>query len=261
MSIGNLKNKLSEKAQNINTSHANPDVMPIAAIELSPAAVNSEYIALRPNTLEIIRENLKHHSLTRASIDTIKSPSGGATVFTIPGIAGDEIEKELCGIILDYTTPRAYWETNDPVEGTPPTYYSLDSLVSHEGQPCVYCPFNEYGSKDGDSNAKACKESVEIYLLRKDNIMPVIVRVPVSSKAIFQRYMTRLVSHMIPACGVVTKITLEKAASKAGQPYAKFNFEAISELTPEETSGIRLFSQNIMEVLTADTERVIKTVS
>jgi hypothetical protein len=72
--------------------------------------------------------------------------------------------------------------------------------------------------------------------------------------------MTRLVSHMLPACGVVTKITLEKATNKTGQPYAKFIFEAAKELTPEETSGIRLFSQNIMEVLTAAAEQDLKQV-
>jgi hypothetical protein len=133
--------------------------------------------------------------------------------------------------------------------------------MSYDGKPCARCEYNEFGSKDdGESNAKACKESVELYLLRPDNIMPIVVRVPVSSKSAFQRYMTRLVSHMLPACGVVTKITLEKATNKTGQPYATFIFEAAKELTPEETSGIRLFSQNIMEVLSAAAEQDLKQV-
>ena len=63
--------------------------------------------------------------------------------------------------------------------------------------------------------------------------------------------MTRLVSNMIPVCGVVTKLTLEKATSRGGQPYAQYNFEAINILTPEETNGLRNFSKRIIEVLTA----------
>nr|WP_092067949.1 hypothetical protein [Dendrosporobacter quercicolus]NSL46858.1 hypothetical protein [Dendrosporobacter quercicolus DSM 1736] len=183
--------------------------------------------------------------------DIVKSPSGGATAFTVPGLAGDEIYKELTGIVLDYTTPRAYWDTPDPVEGTPPVCYSPDSLVSHDGKPCSRCQFNDFGSKDGDSNAKACKESVTIFLLRPDNIMPIIIRVPVSSKLIFQRYMTRLIGKMMPLCGVVTKITLEKTTNKTGQPYSLYNFEAVSTLSPEETANARAFGQQFMEILNA----------
>jgi hypothetical protein len=81
--------------------------------------------------------------------------------------------------------------------------------------------------------------------------MPIIVRVPVSSKLIFQRYMTRLIGNMIPACGVITRITLEKATSKAGQPYALYNFEAVTALSPEETDAARAFGKRFMETLNA----------
>jgi hypothetical protein len=264
MNTASLKSQLGTKIKNINNEMPPVSVgMTQMVTATAPAVGTSDYIVLRSNALEIIRENLKNHRLSRASIDTVKAPSGGSIVFMVPGIAGDDIQKELTGIILDYTTPRAYWDSADPVEGTPPTCYSPDSQVSYEGKLCSQCPFNEFGSKDngnGESRSKACKESVEIFLLRQDNIMPIVVRIPVSSKAIFQRYMTRLVSHMLPACGVVTKITLEKATSKGGQPYAKFNFEAISTLTPEEVNGIRSFSSSIMEVLTAAAEQDLKQV-
>ena len=224
--------------------------MPTANTELAP--INSDYIALTNNALDIINENLKSQQLSFALFDVIKSPSGGATAFTIPGLSGDEIEKELTGIILDYTTPRAYWDTPDPVEGTPPVCWSKDSVISHDGNPCNRCEFNEFGSKgNGDSSGKACKESVQLLLLRQDNIMPVIVRVPVSSKTIFLRYMTRLVGKMIPLSGVVTKITLDKAVNKTGQPYAMYSFEAIDALSPEETANARAFGQKFTEILNA----------
>jgi hypothetical protein len=90
---------------------------------------------------------------------------------------------------------------------------------------------------------------VHLFLLRPDNILPLIVRVPVSSKMLFLKYTTRLVSSVTPICGVVTKITLEKTTSKNGQPYAKFNFEATGKLTPEETVTARAFGQKFMEIL------------
>jgi len=221
--------------------------------------VESDYLALTTNAIDIINENLKNQPLSPALFDVIKAPTGGMTVFNVPGINGDEVEKELVGIILDYTTPRAYWETSEPVEGTPPICYSLDSICSVEGKACSTCVYNTFGSKglngngmkDGDSNAKACKESIQLFLLRPDSIIPMIVRIPVTSKIIFQKYMTRLVSRMIPLSGVVTKITLEKATSNGGQPYAKFNFEAVEVLSSEETTYARAYGQKFSDMLSS----------
>lgn len=240
MNNTSLKNRMSSKVQAIaDTTVAVPDQN------------GSGYIALAENTMDIIRENLKHQPLSFQLFDLVKSPSGGSTVFSVPGLSGDEAEKELTGIILDYTTPRAYWDTPDPVEGTPPTCLSKNSLISEDGKPCAHCPFNDFGSKDGDSNAKACKESVLLFLLRPGSIFPLLVRVPVTSKMLFLKYTTRLVSRLTPLSSVVTRITLEKTTSKAGKPYALFHFDAVSVLSPEEAAKAREFGRQFMEIANA----------
>ena len=224
----------------------------VQSIEARPETTS--YIALKNNALEIIQQNLKNQPLSFSLFDTVKSPAGGSTVFSVPGLSGDEAAKELTGIILDYTMPRAYWDTPDPVEGTPPICSSNDSIISLNGKPCAACPFNDFGSRDGDSNAKACKESVVLFLLRPDNIMPLAVRIPVSSKARFQRYLTRLVGNMIPLSGVVTRITLEKTTNRTGQPYSLFNFEVASKLSPDEADSARAFAKSFMECVNAEVE-------
>ncbi len=234
-----LKDRLNAKVQTIVERKEN----------MSEIATVNSYAALTNNALDIIRDNLKKQPLSFQLFDIVKSPSGGSTVFSVPGLSGDEAAKELTGIILDYSTPRAYWKTSDPVEGTPPDCFSEDSIVSHEGIACATCPFNDYGSKDGDTNAKACKESVTLFLLRPDNIMPIIVRIPVSSKLRFQRYMTRLVGRMIPLSSVVTRITLEKTTNRTGQPYSLFNFEAIKELEPNEADAAKAFAKQFSELM------------
>ena len=241
-----LKNRMSGKVQELQ--------QPVEAAAVSDTSLipaNSGYIALANNALEIIKDNLKNQPLSYDLFDVVKSPSGGATVFEVPGLAGADAEKELVGIILDYTTPRAYWDTPDPVEGTPPVCMSRDSLISQDGKACARCPFNDFGSKDGESNAKACKESVLLFLLRPKSILPLLVRVPVTSKPRFLRYMARLVGTLTPLNGVVTKITLEKATSKQGKPYALFNFNAVSVLSPEETANARAFAEQFMELVDA----------
>ena len=211
----------------------------------------SQYLALTGSALELIQENLKHQPLSFQLFDMVKSPSGGSTVFSVPGLSGEEAEKELTGIILDYTTPRAYWATSDPVEGMPPTCLSKDSLVSQDGKACAHCPFNDFGSKDGDSPAKACKESVLLFLLRPGSVFPLLVRVPVTSKGLFLRYTARLTSALTPLNGVVTRISLKKATSRGGKPYALFHFEAVSALSPEEAASAKAFARQFMEAVKA----------
>ena len=149
MNTTNLKNRLGAKVQMIQdpiSSEAQTSLIP----------TNSGYVALGSNALEIIKDNLKNQPLSVQLFDIVKAPSGGSTVFSVPSISGDEAEKELTGIILDYTTPRAYWDSADPVEGTPPICLSHNSITSQDGKVCAHCPYNDFGSRDGESNAKAC---------------------------------------------------------------------------------------------------------
>ena len=246
-----LKDRMSSKVQELQQPAGDQNITITSAASTSLTSVDSGYRALNNNTLDIIRANLKSQPLTLDLFDIVKSPSGGSTVFSVPGLAGDEPEKELTGIVLDYTTPRAYWDTPDPVEGTPPTCMSQNSIISHDGKSCALCPYNDFGSKDGASNAKACKESVLLFLLRPNSIIPLLVRVPVTSKSRFLKYSTRLLSTLMPISSVVTRITLEKATSKQGKPYALFNFQTVSTLSPEEAERARTFAQQFMEIVNA----------
>ncbi len=245
MDTTKLKDRMNGKVQELQTP------VKAAAPTLAQAPVDSVYLALTNNALDIIRANLKSQPLTLDLFDIVKSPSGGSTVFEVPGLSGSEAAKELTGIVLDYTTPRAYWDTPDPVEGTPPVCLSQNSIISHDGKSCALCPYNDFGSKDGESNAKACKESVLLFLLRPNSIIPLLVRVPVTSKPRFLKYSTRLLSTLTPISSVVTKITLEKATSKQGKPFALFNFEAVGMLTQEEAEKAKTFGQQFMEIVNA----------
>ena len=110
MDTTKLKTKLDGKMQELQEAATGPDTL------LAP--MDSGYLALSNNALEIIRANLKSQPLTLDLFDVVKAPSGGATVFSVPGLTGNEAEKELTGIVLDFTTPRAYWNTPTPIEGS-----------------------------------------------------------------------------------------------------------------------------------------------
>ena len=149
MDTTKLKYRLGTKLRTLQE----PGSVPVE-METSLVSANSGYVALNSNALEIIKENLKNQPLSVQLFDIVKAPSGGSVVFSVPGLTGDEVEKELTGIILDYTTPRAYWDSVDPAEGMPPTCLSHNSITSQDGKVCAHCPYNDFGSKDGESNAK-----------------------------------------------------------------------------------------------------------
>jgi len=147
-----LQAKLSASVQSAQQSkHTEGRIITMpdttTALAVTSAPIESNYVALTNNALDIINENLKNQPLSHALFDVVKPPSGGTVAFTVPGLSGDEIEKELTGIILDYSTPRAYWQTPDPIEGTPPVCYSRDSIISFDGKPCSHCAYNDFGSK------------------------------------------------------------------------------------------------------------------
>ena len=239
-----LKAKMTTKAQEFTAP------TPLS-FETGLMPMEADYAALSNNALSVIRENLKNQPLALDFFDVVKSPSGGSTVFSVPGLNGDEPETELTGIILDYTTPRAYWHTPEPVEGTPPDCMSVNSIISADGKSCAHCPYNDFGSKDGESNAKACKESVLLFLLRPNTILPLLVRVPVTSKNRFLKYTTRLAGALTPINGVVTKITLERATSRGGKPFALFKFEASNTLDVDTTMQAKAYAQQFMEIVSA----------
>ena len=157
----------------------------------------------------------------------------------------------FCGLvhISELYHPQGHWGTPDPVESTPPTCMSQNSIISLDGKACAYYPFNDFGSKDEESNAKACKESVLLFLLRPGSVIPLLVRVPVTSKNRFLKYSTRLLCTLTPISSVITRITLEKATSKGGKPYALFNFEAVAALSQEEAAQAKAFGRQFMEIV------------
>ncbi len=136
MDTTKLKGRMSGKVQELQQS----TVTTASGTSLAP--VDSTYIALTNNALDIMRANLKSQPLSLDLFDIVKSPSGGSTVFEVPGLTGNDAAKELVGIVLDYTTPRAYWDTPDPVEGTLPVCMSQNSIISEDGKACAHCPFN-----------------------------------------------------------------------------------------------------------------------
>jgi hypothetical protein len=101
------------------------------------------------------------------SFDRVKLPAGGGTAFEIPSADGEDAEmaKDITGVIVYNHPAFAYYHDKYNGGSNPPDCGSFDGVsgIGNPGGSCHNCPYNKFGSGDGQS--KLCKNK-RIY--RKD---------------------------------------------------------------------------------------------
>ena len=145
--------------------------------------------------------------------DRVKIPSGGATMFELPGDEADEPEmvKEFSAVILHHHPVLQYYKEKYTGGSNPPDCGSFDG-VTGEGTPggvCAQCPLNQFGS--GRTTAK-----------------------PLLSKG--------KKSNM-----VVTRFSLKKATNASGIAYSQAQFTIDRPLTSEEQILINRLSEQVKQ--------------
>jgi hypothetical protein len=204
---------------------------------------------------EAMQANVGDSGLTAADLERIKIPAGGGTAWTVHGLDGEEMLKELSGIIIAWRDTRAYWKV--PMEESdgsmPPDCYSLDARTGN-GEPggnCHTCAQAEFGS-DPKGEGQACKLVRQLFLIREDNLLPEIVHLPPSSLKPVRQYFLLLASKGVPCYSVITKIGLEKSKNSQGIVYAKATLTSGGRLTPPQAQRAKEYAAMIELFLRAE---------
>jgi hypothetical protein len=208
--------------------------------------------------LEQIREameaNVGDGGLTAGDFDRIKVPAGGGTAWTIQGLDGEEILKEVAGIVVAWRDTRAYWSVPmEQSEGNmPPDCYSLDARTGtgKPGGDCHKCPLAQFGS-DAGGPGQACKLVRQLFLIREENLLPETVNLPPSSIKPARQYFLRLASKGVPCYSVITRIGLEKTRNAQGIVYSRATFASGGRLTPEQARRAKEYAAMIDPFLRA----------
>jgi hypothetical protein len=182
-----------------------------------------------------------------ASFERIKFPSGGGTVFEVPGDDPNELDtvKEFSAVILYHHPLNAYYKTEYKGGSNPPDCGSLNGSIG-QGNPggnCKKCPYNVYGS--GRNGGKACKNKQRLYLLREGEIFPMILSLPTGSLKGFSRYMMRLIPKYKNPNAVVTRFTLKKGSNSTGLEYSQAQFAVARKLTAEEYALVNAMTEQV----------------
>ena len=90
-------------------------------------------------------------------------------------------------------------------------------------------PWNQRGS--GKGQGRRCKEVRHICLLRQNDTLPIVVRIPVTSIRNWSQFYFQTAGLL--SAQKVVEMSLEKASNKSGQSYSLVNFKLVDTLSPE----------------------------
>lgn len=180
-------------------------------------------------------------------LDRIKLPSGGMTAFEVPAGDGEntELAKVIEGVILYNHPAYAYYREAYKGGSNPPDCGSFDGVtgVGNPGGSCRNCPYNEFGSGQGKS--KACKNRRMLYILRENEIFPMMLNLPTGSLKVFTKYVQSLLTHGKRPNQVVTSISLRKASNSGGIDFSQAVFKVVRTLNADEQKNINAMTEQM----------------
>ena len=198
---------------------------------------------------EVVEANLGG-DLSPSDLPRVKVPTGGGQTWSIPSADGETDEKELIGVIVYSRMVRAYWSGKFDGQNNPPECYSENAVIGigNPGGDCGKCPFAQFGSKD-DGVGQACKQSRLIFILRHDDLLPMVLAVPPSSLKPVKSYFLNLTSKATPYWSALTSFGLEKTKSKGGIIYSQIAPRLVGKLTKEQSDKFRSYAESIRPAL------------
>lgn len=182
-----------------------------------------------------------------SGFDRIKIPAGGGLMFEMPSdeLNEDNAVREFSAVILHHHPMYMFYKSRYNGSNSPPDCLSVDGITGTgtPGGACINCANNKFGS--GENGSKACKNKHQMYLLRENEIFPVILSLPTSSNKEFSKYIKRLLSTGKKSSDVVTKFSLKKAVNKTGISYSQAQFAMERALTPDENELVNKMAEQV----------------
>jgi len=208
--------------------------------------------AVGTNFKEVIAKNIGSAGISVFDLDTAKVPAGGMTVWALQTLEGSQTAQSLEGVIVYKRPDFTYYSApfGKAEAGAPPDCISRDGIygVGNPGGVCRNCPMYQFGSGQ-NGKGKACRERMLIFLLRKEELLPMLVVAPTMSVKPVRQYFMRLASRNAIYHSVITRLALEKARSSDGIDYAKINPMMVAKLEPEQAAVMAEYAAMIAPLL------------
>ncbi len=192
--------------------------------------------------------NWKEQLREDASEESERTPMGTGNRITLRrngqfNFQGVDIGESIDVVVVDHVAAKLYFDTEyDEDNPGPPACFALKpnvkNIAPHDDSPdvqaqtCEDCWANEWAS--GRGRGKACSDKNRAALLHADDLEGdlILLEVPVTSGAAFNKYITGLTKAAeLPSYAVVTRLEMDEHAD-----YQKLIFDLIEEV-PEKLLG------------------------
>lgn len=193
-------------------------------------------------------------------LQRVKLPTGGMTIWQVPGIKGNENLAELEGIMLYWHQHRGYWQKSMEQGGqSAPDCSSPDGIIGRvregseaedkgQGGKCADCPMSKYGSH-ADGKRQACKLMRRVFLLRPGRMLPTVVNLAPTSVGAHKSFCTNLTAENIPYYRAMVSIGLEIDQSASNVDYAKATFTLTDIMEGEMAERFKEFRDSMLPYL------------
>lgn len=237
-----------------------------------PAVVNPSSFALMQDgaiedMTDAINENLAGGTLSLRHLTAIKMPAAGSTVWQVPTAGGEENVPAITGIIILQQPRRVYYEKSMAEadgENNRPNCFSNDAKVGvgvrwtndPEGtgpHDCAACPLSKFGQ---NNERPRCQLRRNLYVLREQDMMPVVIDLPPTSIKQVEGYMAGLMTSGVRYSHAVTEIGLQKAMSKGGarsNPYSEATFKQVGVVDRSERPKVNDYKEAIVALVSQPT--------
>lgn len=268
----------------IATTPATGGALAPADVVKIPEATLEKFPALDPESeiLELLAENLAEgENLGIGNLTKVGNPSGDTLTFKLPSADGGRPETvdSIEGIVLNWQDGRTYYESEQATEGAPPDCSSRDAVhgfgefmkgsAANPTGLCADCPMGQWvrSTNGGPDTPPACKEMVNVLVLTDREALPLLVRVPRTSKSDFEKYRKGLVRYNTGLARSITKITLDSAKSTDNVKYAKMTFGLGDKLPGNKlevkatAAAVLAFGAQMKSIITAAPARETAAIS
>ena len=202
----------------------------------------------------LIRENLGATGISAQDLPNITVPGAGGLNWEVPSLDGPQSIPNLDGIIIGIKATRRFYRDDFNVTGggTPPDCFSPDGLVGHgaPGGDCMTCGNNQFMTEADGTTSKRCKERKLIFMVLKDDILPVVINAPVMSIRPITQYQIALTMKKQRMEHVYTRLSLLNDKSKGkGIKFSMIAPTKLGDVDPEKRPIIDAYVASIKPYL------------
>ncbi len=220
---------------------------------MQPVNDNNDYSIFHSDN-ESLKESIQvNHGPEGINVYDLEKVEVDGSTWVMSTLEGLQETKEIQGIIIFQKHTRSYWEKSldDGGEEVAPDCYSDNAEIGHgnPGGSCYTCPFAEWGSDPKGGKGQACQKKLILFLIMKEDFLPVVVSIPPTSLKYMKKYLMKLSSKGIAYYSIITAFTLQKEKSN-GKEFSLVIPRMAEKLTDQQKSKVQAFHDYLKPVLT-----------